>query len=217
MVSDIRKAIYDELGFTCSAGISVNKMAAKFIAGLKKPNAQSVLLPPQIRNYFKTVPIRKLRGLGGKLGADLCSQFNVQYCGQVDDISDSHLRAAFGYSEASFIRDMSRGIDEEPIKIRYAAESCGSGRNFLGVDTIVKTMQVTAWVTNLLKDLFDRLEEYKEEGRVPKKMTINVAWHAPNYNPHKKGQLYTDIAPESIPKVNINIFSDRYNILFSQK
>ena len=40
IVADIRKAIYDELGFTCSAGISVNKMAAKFIAGLKKPNAQ---------------------------------------------------------------------------------------------------------------------------------------------------------------------------------
>ena len=39
-MADIRKAIYDELGFTCSAGISVNKMAAKFIAGLKKPNAQ---------------------------------------------------------------------------------------------------------------------------------------------------------------------------------
>ena len=40
IVADIRKAIFDELGFTCSAGISVNKMAAKFIAGLKKPNAQ---------------------------------------------------------------------------------------------------------------------------------------------------------------------------------
>ena len=39
-MADIRKAIFDELGFTCSAGISVNKMADKFIAGLKKPKAQ---------------------------------------------------------------------------------------------------------------------------------------------------------------------------------
>ena len=57
-------------------------MAAKFIAGLKKPNAQSVLLPDQVKSYFKTVPIRKLRGLGGKLGAELCNNFSIQTCGE---------------------------------------------------------------------------------------------------------------------------------------
>ena len=64
-------------------------MAAKFIAGLKKPNAQSVLFPEQVAGYFKTVPIRKLRGLGGKLGAELCTNFDVELCGQVTSSSYS--------------------------------------------------------------------------------------------------------------------------------
>ena len=51
------------------------------------------------------------------------------------------------------------------MRVRYGAESCGSGRNFLGVDSIVKKLQVDIWVKNLLQDLFDRLEEFKEDGR----------------------------------------------------
>ena len=52
-MADIRKAIFDELGFTCSAGISVNKMAAKFIAGLKKPNAQDWISHVTISRFLK--------------------------------------------------------------------------------------------------------------------------------------------------------------------
>ena len=177
LVADIRRAIYNELGFTCSAGISINKMAAKFIAGLKKPNAQSVLFPEQVDEYFKTVPIRKLRGLGGKLGAELCANFGVDLCGHVSNIGDQQLVAAFGQSEATFIRDMSNGRDEEPVKLRLAAESCGSGRNFLGRDKISQRSDLNRWVNSLLSDLYERLDEFKEDdGVVPKKLIVHLAW-----------------------------------------
>ena len=67
-MADIRKAIFDELGFTCSAGISVNKMAAKFIAGLKKPNAQDRISHVTISKWVVLelkvpVDLRKMDGL----------------------------------------------------------------------------------------------------------------------------------------------------------
>jgi len=60
IVSNIRRAIFDELGFTCSAGISTNKLTAKFIAGLKKPNAQCTLLPEdtgRVKKYITRLKI----------------------------------------------------------------------------------------------------------------------------------------------------------------
>ena len=177
LVADIRRTVKNELGFTCSAGISINKMAAKFIAGLKKPNAQSVLYPEQVDEYFKTVPIRKLRGLGGKLGVELCANFNIQLCGQVANITDAQLERVFGRSEAQFIRDMSKGKDDEPVKLRLTAESCGSGRNFLGRDKIIKLEQLNVWVDSLLSDLYERLDEYREDdGLAPKKLIVHLAW-----------------------------------------
>lgn len=104
------------------------------------------MLPEQVLEYFETVPIQKLRGLGGKLGHELCVNFGISKCGELDNVSDQQLKAVFDDSTAKWIRDMCRGHDEEPIKIRYIADSCGSGRNFLGVDSIVKVVQVHTWV-----------------------------------------------------------------------
>ena len=67
--------------------------------------------------------------------------------------------------------------DEEPVKLRLAAESCGSGRNFLGRDKITQKGDLTRWVNSLLSDLYERLDEYKEDdGVVPKKLIVHLAW-----------------------------------------
>ena len=41
----IRKSVFETLGFTLSAGISVNKLLAKLGAGYGKPNGQAVIFP----------------------------------------------------------------------------------------------------------------------------------------------------------------------------
>lgn len=47
IVDRARRAVTAHLGFTCSAGISSNKLLAKLCGGLHKPNQQTVL-PPQV-------------------------------------------------------------------------------------------------------------------------------------------------------------------------
>ena len=65
MTFKIRKAVYDQLGYTCSAGISNNKMLSKLISSTHKPNKQSVLLDSYILEYMKPISFKSLRGLGG--------------------------------------------------------------------------------------------------------------------------------------------------------
>ena len=51
-----------EAGFRCSAGISSNRMLAKLVSGLHKPDDQTVLLPPDAADFVAPLPVRALPG-----------------------------------------------------------------------------------------------------------------------------------------------------------
>ena len=57
-----------ETGFSCSAGISTNKMLAKLTGGMHKPNQQTLLTPQGIPPLLEDLAIDRLRGLGGEFG-----------------------------------------------------------------------------------------------------------------------------------------------------
>lgn len=68
---EIRKAIFDELGYTCSVGIATTKLIAKMVSPLNKPAGQTILSSRFLAPLMQHFPLRKIRGLGGKLGRDL--------------------------------------------------------------------------------------------------------------------------------------------------
>lgn len=53
IVTEIRQAVRDKTGYTCSAGIAHNKILAKFTAGLNKPNKQTILPIDSISGLFQ--------------------------------------------------------------------------------------------------------------------------------------------------------------------
>ena len=75
----IRKAVYDKLGFTLSAGISTSKLVAKLGASYGKPNGQAVILPKAIPFVMSETPIRKARNLGGKIGKEVSEELNCSW------------------------------------------------------------------------------------------------------------------------------------------
>lgn len=52
-----------EVGFRCSAGIASNRMLAKLVSGLHKPDDQTVILPPDAAAFVAPLPVRALPGL----------------------------------------------------------------------------------------------------------------------------------------------------------
>eukprot|EP00923_Selenidium_pygospionis_P058892 GHVN01103657.1.p1 GENE.GHVN01103657.1~~GHVN01103657.1.p1 ORF type:complete len:213 (+),score=21.38 GHVN01103657.1:91-639(+) len=70
-----RNAVKSELNYTLSAGIAHNKMLAKQASAKHKPNMQTVVPHGDINQLLGELPLREIRGLGGKLGRQISSVF----------------------------------------------------------------------------------------------------------------------------------------------
>ncbi|KAG6898208.1 hypothetical protein C0992_003320 [Termitomyces sp. T32_za158] len=72
-----RRQVFEQLGYSTSAGISRNKFLAKLTASYKKPKNQSILRNAAIPDYLRPLPFQKIRFLGGKLGTAIASEFEA--------------------------------------------------------------------------------------------------------------------------------------------
>lgn len=67
IANDIRSALYDELGVTCCAGISYNKLLSKLVGEQHKPNQQTTLFPHQTQTFMSSM--KKASKIPGKYGS----------------------------------------------------------------------------------------------------------------------------------------------------
>jgi DNA polymerase eta len=85
----INKWLY--LGYKCSAGIAHNKILAKLVCGLHKPNKQTILPQEAVENFFEITSINKVNSLGGKFGQTLSEDFQITFMGQLAKIPEKEL------------------------------------------------------------------------------------------------------------------------------
>lgn len=53
IVNEIRVMVKDKTGYDCSAGIAHNKVLAKLVAGMNKPNKQTLLPIRKIPEFYR--------------------------------------------------------------------------------------------------------------------------------------------------------------------
>ena len=66
---EVRKDIFEELGYTTSAGLARTKQVAKLAAGFKKPDAQTIIRNSAINSFLTNFELTDVTGMGGKLGS----------------------------------------------------------------------------------------------------------------------------------------------------
>ena len=59
----VRNGAQAEAGFRCAAGIACNKMLAKLVGGLHKPDDQTTLPPPEAAAFVASLPARAIPGI----------------------------------------------------------------------------------------------------------------------------------------------------------
>ena len=62
LAQEIRQRIFQEVGLTASAGISINKFVAKIASDYNKPNGQKTVNPDEVLSFLEELPIRKFYG-----------------------------------------------------------------------------------------------------------------------------------------------------------
>lgn len=71
------------------------QILAKLACGLHKPNQQTLLPPSSVPNLFESIPIKKVRFLGGKLGNRVKHEFNCEFMSDLAKIPLNNLRKKF--------------------------------------------------------------------------------------------------------------------------
>ncbi|KAF6716494.1 DNA polymerase eta [Oryzias melastigma] len=175
IVEEMRAAVEKQTGFRCSAGISHNKVLAKLACGLNKPNRQTVLPLESVTELFSSLPIGKIRNLGGKMGASIMETLKVENMGDLTRFSQPELVQHFGEKTGQWLYDLCRGIESEAVKPRQLPKSIGCSKNFPGKTSLATKEQVQYWLHQLALELEERLNKDREmNGRVAKLLTVGV-------------------------------------------
>ncbi|KAK9541471.1 hypothetical protein VZT92_001512 [Zoarces viviparus] len=175
IIEEMRAAVEKDTSYSCSAGISHNKVLSKLACGLNKPNRQTVLPLDSVTELFNSLPVGKIRNLGGKLGASITETLGIENMGDVTRFSHAQLGQHFGEKTSQWLYDLCRGIEFEAVKPRHLPKSIGCSKNFPGLTSLATKEQVQYWLHQLALELEERLTKDREvNGRVAKSLTVGV-------------------------------------------
>ncbi|XP_009576913.1 PREDICTED: DNA polymerase eta, partial [Fulmarus glacialis] len=175
IVEEMRVAVEAATGFRCSAGISHNKTLAKLACGLNKPNRQTLVSSRFVPQLFSQLPVSNIRNLGGKLGTAITDILGVEYIGQLTQFSETELQSHFGDKTGSWLYDLCRGIEDEPVKNRYLPQSIGCSKNFPGRTALATQKEVQHWLLQLALELESRLiKDRSQNHRVAKQLMVVI-------------------------------------------
>ncbi|NGM62266.1 DNA polymerase IV [Sphingobacterium sp. SGG-5] len=110
----IKKAIWEELHLTASAGVSVNKFVAKIASDYRKPDGLTFIGPSKIVPFLETLPIEKFFGIG-KVTAQKMKGRGIHFGSDLKRLTEQELVRDFGKSGSFFYR-MVRGEDHRPVQ-----------------------------------------------------------------------------------------------------
>ncbi|XP_076394066.1 DNA polymerase eta [Megachile rotundata] len=176
IVEELRQDIYNETGFKCSAGISNNKILAKLACGLHKPNRQTILPPNAVSELYSTLPIKKVRNLGGKFGDVVIESLNCNVMGDLLQYSLQYLQKRFDDKTGLWLYNIARGIDNEPVTTRLISKSIGACKKFPGKQAITSVDVLRHWAGDMAAEVCERLEQDLQENE-RRATLLTVCYH----------------------------------------
>ncbi|NWH64518.1 POLH polymerase, partial [Geococcyx californianus] len=148
---------------------------AKLACGLNKPNRQTLLSSRFVPQLFSQLPVCSIRNLGGKLGTAIVDNLRIEYIGQLTQFSETELQTHFGDKTGSWLYDLCRGIEEEPVKNRYLPLSIGCSKNFPGRTALATQKEVQHWLLQLALELESRLTKDRSQNhRVARQLMVVI-------------------------------------------
>ncbi|XP_020232436.1 DNA polymerase eta [Cajanus cajan] len=188
IVNDLRMQVLKETEFTCSAGIAHNKMLAKLASAMNKPAQQTIVPHSSVEGLLASLPIKKMKHLGGKLGSSVQIDLGVNTVGDLLQFSEEKLQQLYGINTGTWLWNIARGISGEEVEGRLLPKSHGSGKTFPGPQALKTIDSVQRWLNELCEELNERLHSDLDlNKRIAQTLTLHArAYKTGDSDSHRK-------------------------------
>lgn len=118
----------DELGITCSIGVSSGKTVSKIASDFDKPHGITVVWPGDEATFLAPLPIRDMSGIGPKTASRLRTH-GIKTLGDLAALDDATAKELLGaHGPSAVLR--ARGVDERSVGERGGVKSVSNERTF---------------------------------------------------------------------------------------
>jgi DNA polymerase-4 len=124
----IKDRIRASTQLAASVGVAPNKLTAKIASELEKPDGLTVVTPDNMRSVLDPLSVRRLPGLGRKLG-ERVEGAGLTTLGQLRVAPDTVLWPIFG-RDSQRMRDRAAGLDERPVMSEWDEKSISAEETF---------------------------------------------------------------------------------------
>ena len=124
----IKERIRATTALGASVGVAPNKLVAKIASELEKPDGLTVVTPANLRAQLDPFSVRRLPGLGRKLG-ERVEAASLHTFGQLRCATDTVLWPIFG-RDSQRMRERASGIDDRPVMSEWDEKSISAEETF---------------------------------------------------------------------------------------
>ncbi|EHB03452.1 DNA polymerase iota [Heterocephalus glaber] len=175
IAAEMRKAMYNQLGLTGCAGIASNKLLAKLVSGVFKPNQQTVLLPESCQDLILALNhVKEIPGIGYKT-AKCLEALGIHSVHDLQTFSSKILEKEFGISLAQHIQKLSFGEDNSSVIPSGQPQSFSEEESFKKCSSEVEAKKK---IEELLSILLNRV---CQDGRKPHTVRLAIRRSSSKY------------------------------------
>ncbi|MFM2212871.1 MAG: polymerase [Bacteroidota bacterium] len=161
IAQEIRKRIFEEVGLTASAGISVNKFVAKIASDYNKPNGQKTVNPDDVEAFLEQLDIKKFYGIG-KVTRERMYHLGIFTGKDLKSKSKAFLEEHFSKSGLHFY-NIVRGIHNSAVKPNRTAKSVAAEHTF--DENLTSEIFMLERLERIADELEKRLKKYNISGK----------------------------------------------------
>ncbi|KAM6219584.1 DNA polymerase iota [Rhynchocyon petersi] len=182
IAAEMREAMCNQLGLTGCAGVASNKLLAKLVSGVYKPNQQTVLLPESCQDLIQSLNhIKEMPGIGYKTSKRLealgiSSVHDLQMC------SSRILEKELGIAIAQRIQKLSFGEDDSPVT------PSGPPQSFSEEDSFKKCSSEDEAQVKIAELLASLLKRVCRDGRKPHTVRLIIRRYSPERHYHRESR-----------------------------
>ena len=113
IATEICQRIEETLNITVSAGVAANKFLAKVASDWNKPNGLTVILPSEVAEFVRVLPVERIHGVGKVMAAKM-QRLGIKTCEDLQPLSIFKLNEMFG-SFGVRLHALCKGCDDRAV------------------------------------------------------------------------------------------------------